>query len=393
MERVRHFGDPAAEYDAAVRRVAMADRSFRLRLRVGGRAPGQMLGGIVSGSIPPGPEPVDLEVAKGRRSYSAILTVKGRMVSDLRILSLDAGDASGTVPQSPGAMTLPSGDAPSSRLLLDVPAEGADGVRAHLKRYLPPRFATVQDLTEETGMITVIGPDAAELITREAMGLRVATEDLVNSSEDEYYVLDQGAGSRLHVIRTGEVGVPAFDLIGDRTAIDDLWDRLREVGSTPVGHGVWETLRVEAGRPAFGADMDEQTIPIEAGIEDRAIDHQKGCYTGQEIIVRIRDRGHVNRHLRGLRLGEAPTPACGTELFKDSSRPDRPVGYIRTAVQSPRWGETLALAYVRREVEPGDVVRVGGIDGPEAIVTDLAAPGGPWSGLPEPEDSVPHPHD
>jgi len=336
---------------------------------------------------------VDLKVARGRRSYSAILTVKGRMVSDLTILSLDVTDDSGSVPASRGPMTMPFGDTPSSRLLLDIPAEGADAVRAHLKRYLPPRLATVEDVTEETGMITVMGPDAAALLAREAMGLRVATEVLVNSSEDEYHVLDLEAESSLHVIRTGEVGVPAFDLIGNRTAIDDLWERLREVGSTPIGHGVWETLRVEAGRPAFGADMDDKTIPIEAGIEDRAIDHQKGCYTGQEIIVRIRDRGHVNRHLRGLRLGEAPTPASGTELFGDPSRPDRPVGNIRTAVQSPRWGETLALAYVRREIEPGDVVRVGGIDGSQAVVTDLAAAGGPWSQVAEPKDSVPHPRD
>jgi folate-binding protein YgfZ len=95
--------------------------------------------------------------------------------------------------------------------------------------------------------------------------------------------------------------------------------------------------------------MDDTTIPIEAGVHDRAIDYDKGCYTGQEVIIRIRDRGHVNRHLRQLRLGDVPTPAKGTELLAHDS--SKVVGKITSAVQSPKYGETLALAYVRRGVE------------------------------------------
>ena len=96
--------------------------------------------------------------------------------------------------------------------------------------------------------------------------------------------------------------------------------------------------------------MDEGTIPVEAGIDDRAIDHGKGCYTGQEIIVRIRDRGHVNRHLRSLDLGDVPTPASGTELFAPDGT-GKSVGRITSAVQSPKNGGVIALAYVRRGVE------------------------------------------
>ena len=132
-------------------------------------------------------------------------------------------------------------------------------------------------------------------------------------------------------------------------------------------------MRVEAGTPAFGPDMDERTIPIEAGIEARAIDHGKGCYTGQEVIVRIRDRGHVNRHLRGLLLGEVPTPAPGTELFAGGS--DRPVGSITSAVESPARGQAIALAYVRREVQPGAEVRVGAVGGTPARVMSLGSDG------------------
>ena len=378
VERPRHYGDPAAEYAAATGDAAVVDRSFRARLLVGGRAPGQMLNGVVTGSIPPGPQPVEHEVGHGRRSYSAILTPKGRMVSDLRILTLDLAGEGAPAAAVGGPMVAPASGAVAPRLLLDVPAEGAEGVRAHFARYLPPRFATVEDVTERTGMLTVIGPASAALLAREAMGLRAEPAALLGWEEDEYYVLALEAGSTLHVMRTGEVGVPAYDVVSDRGVIADLWTRLLELGTKPAGHGVWETLRIEAGRPSFGADMDEGTIPIEAGIQHRAIDDRKGCYTGQEVIIRIRDRGHVNRYLRGLKLGQAPTPPAGTELFAPQIRTNRPVGTIRTAVQSPRFGETLALAFVRREIEPGAEVRVGADDGASGLVTDLTADDGAW---------------
>jgi folate-binding protein YgfZ len=102
--------------------------------------------------------------------------------------------------------------------------------------------------------------------------------------------------------------------------------------------------------PVFGTDMVDRTIPPEAGILERAIDQTKGCYTGQEIIVRIRDRGHVNRYLRRLELGDVPAPAKGTELLAvDGS--GKVVGEITSAAQSPKFGGVLALAYVRRGVD------------------------------------------
>ena len=95
--------------------------------------------------------------------------------------------------------------------------------------------------------------------------------------------------------------------------------------------------------------MDETTIPVEAGIHERAIDYQKGCYTGQEVIVRIRDRGHVNRNLKQLHLGGAPLPARGTELFV--AEQEKPAAVVTSAVKSPRFGGVVALASVRRGVE------------------------------------------
>ena len=102
--------------------------------------------------------------------------------------------------------------------------------------------------------------------------------------------------------------------------------------------------------PRWGAELSEDTIPLEAGLGERAISTTKGCYTGQEVIIRILHRGHVNWHLRGLLLGDAPVPAHHSTL----TRPDveKPVARITSACVSPRFDQTIALGYVRREVEP-----------------------------------------
>ena len=141
----------------------------------------------------------------------------------------------------------------------------------------------------------------------------------------------------------------AWTLLGAVESVRAVWSALVEDGVTPAGLGVWSTLRVEAGRPAFGTDMDQDTLPPEAGIVDRAIDHTKGCYTGQEVIVRIRDRGHVNRHLRVLDLGDIPAPARGAELLAADGS-GKSVGHLTSVVQSPRFDGVLAMGYVRRGV-------------------------------------------
>jgi len=116
-----------------------------------------------------------------------------------------------------------------------------------------------------------------------------------------------------------------------------------------------EAHRIEAGEPKWGAELTEDVIPLEAGLKDVAISQSKGCYTGQEVIIRILHRGHVNRHLRGVLTGAAEVPAAGSELTRD----DKVVGRITSAAYSERFGQAIALAYVRREVEPGATIRMG----------------------------------
>jgi folate-binding protein YgfZ len=323
---IRHFGDPASEYEAATRAVAVFDRSHRTRLLVSGRAPGKMLTGILTGTMPAPPLALDRSVTAGRSTYHAVLTRKGKMITDVWV-------------------TL-GGDEETAGYLLDVPVAGREGLLALFTKVLPPRLATVRDASTETAMISVVGPDAAELLSRLALKGLVTPEDLRALDEGEWRA--SGASiDQLVVTRTMEVEPEAYSVHGSTGAVVSLWESLVEGGARPAGLGVWSTLRVEAGRPTFGTDMNEDTIPIEAGIAERAIDHTKGCYTGQEVIVRIRDRGHVNRHLRRLDLGDVPTPARGTELLAGDGS-GKVVGQITSAVQSPQRGGVVALAYVAR---------------------------------------------
>ncbi len=323
--------DGAAEavgYEAATNGAALFDRTARTRLRVSGRAPGQMLNGILTGVIPAAPRVVEDGVLEGVATYHAVLTPKGKMISDLTVLLL--GDES-----EPG-------------FLLDVPEAGRDGLLEHLGKFVPPRFAAVEDVSDDVGCFAVVGPDAAGLLARLALGLRVEPDRLASEPEGAWHAVGE-PGSALVVMRTEEVWPPAWSIYGPTEAVAALRRALVGAGAKQADLGAWETLRVEAGRPAFGIDMDEATFPPEAGIVERAIDPGKGCYTGQEVIVRIRDRGHVNRNLRRLEPGDAPVPARGTELLAVDS--EKVVGSVTSAVRSPRRGGTLALAWVRRGVE------------------------------------------
>ena len=339
----RHFGDPRGEYRAAVEGCGVVYRADRTLLRVHGRAPRQMLHGIVTNRVPGAPAgraggaggASSAAALVGEVVYGTILTAKGRMVTDLRTLWLGAGEGEG--------------------LGLDVATYGHAAVLGHFTRYLPPRFARVEDLGGQVGLLTVVGPAAADAV-KAAFGRAPA---------EGYALLDGGPrGDGLLVARAVEQ-VPSWDVWAPAERLAGAWRALEGCGAAPVGWGVWDTLRIEAGFPAFGIDMDEGTIPVEAGLVDRAFDHGKGCYTGQEVIVRIRHRGRVNWHLRALRFGDAAV-APGDQLFEAGGAKVR--GRVTSVAQSPRFGQAIGLGYVRREVEPPATLRLGSGEGPEVGV-------------------------
>ncbi|MDQ2730321.1 MAG: hypothetical protein M3Y56_01565, partial [Armatimonadota bacterium] len=171
-------------------------------------------------------------------------------------------------------------------------------------------------------------------------------------------------------VTDSHTGAPGIDLFVSVDKIAHLWevltDAVQQVGGRPVGMDALRTLRVEAGIPWWGEDLDHSLLMLEAGLED-SIHFEKGCYLGQETLARVHFRGHTNRQLMGLRLpgGELPPPGAGL------SAGERPAGRITTAVFSPGMNEAIALGFVRREfLAPGTVLSVGE-SGAEAVVTGL----------------------
>ena len=315
-----------AAYDAARARAIVVTRDDRAQLRAHGRDPGRMIQGLITN---------DLDRAGARQAvYAALLTPKGRMVADLRVVRNDDGS-----------------------LLLDFDRSALDAVLAHLKKYVPPMFARFEKPEPALAVLGVYGPNAAAIV-RSALSLD-APDDAVE------YAIAREADAL--AIASRDAGLPGFDVFVPMERAHDAREALLGAGAAHGDMETLELLRVEAGRPRWGAELDDERIPLEANLLDRAISTTKGCYTGQEVIIRILHRGHVNRHLRGLLLGDAAVPPAGTELTTVDGA--KPVARVTSAIRSPALGQTVALAYVRREIEPGATLRLA--DGGMATVAEL----------------------
>jgi len=343
---------PGPDYDASLWGAAVGIRRDRRFLGVTGKAPGEMLNGLLTNSLP---QPFGEEeggTVPGSVAYSALLTAKGKMITDLRVFR-----------------------DPLEGFLLDLPWVGAEGALAHFKKFLPPRLAEVADRSTDLTLMTLLGPEAPALLKKvvSRMGLAESVDGMVRLVEGEELLFPSPEGPAFRVTRSGESHAVGWDVLIPLAVAEELRVRLDAGGAIPLTEATLEILRVEKGRPAFGRDMDQNTIPTEAGIQSRAIDHEKGCYTGQEVIIRIRDRGHVNKELRGFLLGEAPCPPSGQELFRPGR--EKSVGWITSAVESPAFGQTVALGYLQRGVELGEEVRVGSLDGPRVQARALTDEG------------------
>ena len=173
-------------------------------------------------------------------------------------------------------------------------------------------------------------------------------------------------------MQTAYAGGPGGDLIAPAAVVERAGARLAEAGVVELEPAELEILRIEAGSPRWGAELTEETIPLEAGLRERAISESKGCYTGQEVIVRILHRGHVNWQLRGMLLGDVPPPERGAPLLDPAD--GRRLGRITSACVSPAQGRTIALGYARRELTLPARLRLERADGPEVTVVALPFP-------------------
>jgi folate-binding protein YgfZ len=215
-----------------------------------------------------------------------------------------------------------------------------------VKKYVNPRLSGYRDDSHAVRNLGIFGPQSRGIVA--AIG-EVNVDEL--GALTPYAHFDASVdGMPVTIARSPDIAVEGYDLFVPFEQFDRVWERAITEGAMPAGLDVWEIARVEAGRPEWGIDIDDTTIPQEANFDELdAISYTKGCYIGQEVVARVHFRGHVNRHLRGLRAASSEAPPTGAQLIDASGNH---VGDVRSSVASPRLGG-IALAMVRREVAPG----------------------------------------
>ena len=301
----------------------------RQQIAVSGPDRATYLQGLLTNDIP--------SLSAGTGCYAAWLTPQGRMLTDMHVLES-------------GGM-----------ILLDVPAETTEATRERLEQFIFTEDVQVESLAGKMVSVWIHGPMAASVLTRAFVSVgRVLS--------DPPLAAWRGYQHTHSVARIDQLGVPGFCVYLEPSRERELTAALIDAGAREVSADAIDAARIEAGYPVFGVDMTDDTIPLEAGIEDRAISMSKGCYVGQEVIIRVLHRGHgrVARKLVSLRI-DGPVPLRGVRMFAA----DRDVGFVTSAAVSPRLG-TIALAYVHRDfLAPGTALEAGTESGRlPAIVTE-----------------------
>jgi len=318
---------------AAVRHAAgFIDRSDRGRIVVSGADRGSYLHGLLTNDT--------TALRAGQGCYAAYLTAQGRMIADVLVYEL--GDV----------------------ILLTLEGGVKDAVMAKLDQFIFSEDVQLGDVTATFAQVAVVGPQSAEAVAT-ALGT-IAADALAALPEHGNVRVDWRGGAAI-VTRITDIGEPGFDVYVERAQAAALTSALTANGAVEMDEPTAETLRIETGVPRFGRDMDEETIPLEAGIESRAISFTKGCYVGQEVIIRVLHRGHgrVARKLVGLTIDGSDVPQRGARITSG----DREIGEVTSSTMSPALQRPIALGYVHRDfVEPGTSVT---IDTVNAHVTAL----------------------
>jgi folate-binding protein YgfZ len=308
--RIGAIAQPAAQIELDGQYRALRDEAGylerpRAAIKVSGAEAAEYLQGQLTNDVE------GLEPDEG--AYAALLDRKGHLKADMRVLRLGADE-----------------------LWLDLEPDRGPDVLRHLRTYSVGRELEIADVSDKWEITTLIGPRAGAIAGVEGLG----AEDAQRHREWE--------GVELLAVAT-DLGLDLITRSGESAALREL---LRAAGAVEVSSEAAEILRVESGRPRFGLDMGEALMPAEAGIVERAVDFEKGCYIGQEPVARLHYRGKPNRRLRGLQLSAPAEPGEPLRLA------EREVGTVGTSCISPAFG-AIALAVLRREASEGDTLAVG----------------------------------
>lgn len=328
VETVLSFGDPRAEFEALRRGCGVYDLGWRSKIVVSGKDRVRWLNGMITNNI--------RDLQPGQGNYSFLLTPQGHIQGDL--YAYNRGDY----------------------ILLGTEKFQTCTLLERLKKYIIMDKVELEDVSDRLTAIGVHGPKSREVL--EAAQLGAPEVDPMEVKDFEW----QGIG--LSITRMVSEKSLSYELWVAAGNAPGLWDALTAVGASPVGMDALEMFRVAAGIPRYGLDIRDNNLPQETG-QTQALNFNKGCYIGQEIVERIRARGNVHRTLAGMEIEGAP-PAPGTKVMFTGKE----AGEVSSALRVPSaHGErTLALGIVRREVaKPGTQVQVGDA---QAMVAELPFP-------------------
>jgi len=310
-EMPAHYGAWVAEYQAVRQAVGLSDLSHRGKIRITGDDRVKWLQGLISNDI--------LPLQPGQGCYSSFLTHKGKMLGYFRVYTL------------------------SGSLWVEDVGEVGDATFQALRKFLLYGIkAKMENCAESWGLLLVSGPKACATVSA-AFGVEMSDLKPVSA------VAAQIGGHASLVLCTEETGEADLEVLLPVDALSTAWERLMEAGATygikAVGGHAREALRIEAGLPKAGPDLNEEIVPPEANLEGKAFSLNKGCYPGQEVVARMDTYGNVRRKLVGLVLKDSTVPPHGAKLFSE----DREVGWVSSAVHSPQLGTVIAFGFPLRD--------------------------------------------
>ena len=284
------YGDPAEEHRAVRQSAGLIDRSGRGLLRFVGGDRAEYLHNMLTNDL--------TALLPGSGCYAAATTEKAKMLADLRITCL------------------------TDSLFVDVEPSVTEKIQKHLDKYIITSDVTIENNSDTLCAISVSGPKSPQILTAVFPGATLPEKECGNIQTD----FNQRS---VLIIRNEITGETGFDLYAPKEAATELWNALiregKAFGMKPAGLRALESLRIEAGIPVYGLDMDESHFPMEAGIEKRAISYTKGCYMGQETIARADAHGHMNRRLMGLELTVEQLPPKGTTILGKTEKGEKEI--------------------------------------------------------------------
>ncbi len=313
-----HYGKPHEEYQQIRNGLSLADLSHQGLWLITGADRVKFLQGLISNDLP------KAETQRGKQA--CLLTAKGKILSDFFLYPISEG------------------------FLMTLEYSNAEDTKTQLLRF---RMRSKVEMTRpDWGRLLVSGPKAQNLLNA------FLGEDFHDLQEHSFFEKEIN-GIPILCIKHTITGEDDFHLYAPLEKLETLWSDLLSKGAQwqiqAVGQTALEIARIEAGRPRYNIDMNEDTLPNEAGIQDQVISYTKGCFPGQEVIARIKTYGHVNKQLSGLILEGEILPKPGAEIFHDK----KSVGWVTSTTKSPLLGKIVAMGYLRREaLETGTTLSV-----------------------------------